>query len=588
MSRPRRERSRALRVAARLLRRAGLAAGSVALAALAALVVLDRQYPFPLARLEPRYSARVELVGGEPIARRVAADGQWRRPATLAELGPWLPRATVAIEDRRFRSHPGVDPLGVARAALANVRARRVVQGGSTLTMQLVGMAFETPRSLRGKLVEAFRSVQLERLWTKDQVLARYLEFAPYGRNLCGAVAGAEHWFGKAPADLSLEEAALLAGLPQGPARLRPDRYPERALLRRQAVLDALLARGDIDAARHRRASAAPLGLCERLGTAGPSGLDASHAAAQALRLRPGGGVTTLDQAAQRSAERLVAAHVARLPAGTDAALVVIEVESAEIKAWVGSADARDPLDGQNDGVRARRSPGSTLKPFVYAAAFERGLLRPDSIVQDTPLDLGGWRPQNFDGGASGAVSVAEALQRSLNLPALRVARSVGVENCIGLIEAAGVPLEDDAVSRAGLTLVTGGSPVTLLDLTNAYATLARGGAHVAPRLFVDQPHGTATRALSRASCEALFRLLSSEARPPRVFGGASHVGARPFCWKTGTSAGHVDAWAVGHDGVRAIGVWVGRFDGAGHPCYVGGEVAEPLLAELFVALAEV
>ncbi len=594
-------------------RRCGLAAGALALAGLAALAVLDRIYPFPLARLDAAYSARVALADGSQVGRRVAVDGQWRRPAELAELGTWLPLATIAIEDRRFRSHPGVDPVGVLRAAFANVRARRVVQGGSTLTMQLIGMAFETPRTLRGKLIEAFRAVQLERLWSKDEILARYLEFAPYGRNFAGAVAGAEHWFGKAPRDLSLAEAALLAGLPQGPTRLRPDLHPERALLRRQSVLDMLLQRGDIDREQHRRSSAMPVGLSPRVGLVprgGPGAgatqdatvappawdaawsspasvaVDASHAVAFALRQRPEGGVTTLVPPTQRTAERLVQAHAARLPSGTDLAVVVIDVAAADIVAWVGSADPSDPIDGQNDGVRARRSPGSTLKPFVYAAAFERGLLSPSSLVLDAPIDLGGWAPKNFDGGFHGEVSVGEALQRSLNLPALRVARSVGVERCVGLIEAAGVRLDPDAVSHSGLTLVTGGSPVSLLELTDAYATLARGGLHVAPRLYADAPRGAPVRALSEGTCTALFKLLSSETRAPRVTGGASHVGARPFCWKTGTSAGHVDAWAVGHDGVRAAGVWVGRFDGGSHPAYVGGEAAEPLLAELFVALA--
>lgn len=564
-------------------RRAALVAGAAALCTVAAFVALDRRYPFPLARLALPASGVVLAADGTPLGRRVAPDGQWRRPAPLGELGAWLPRATVAIEDRRFREHHGVDVRAFARAALANARAGRVVQGGSTLSMQLVGLTFDTPRTLRGKLVEVFRALQLERALTKDEVLERYLAAAPYGRNLSGAHAAAAHWFDKAPRDLALEEAALLAGLPQGPARLRPDRHPAAACARRNAVLDAMLAAGDIDAVAHARARAAPIELArQRLA---PEGLG-FHAAAAAFLERPGGAMTSLDPALQREVERVVRAHAAALPPGTDIALVAIDVAEACVVAYVGSADPRDPLDGQVDGARARRSPGSTLKPFVYAAAFERGALTPDAMVLDTPVDLAGWRPANFDGGFDGPVPVGDALRRSLNLPALRVAAAVGVERCVGIIEACGIDLAPDAISHAGLTLVTGGTPVTLLALVDGYATLARGGEHVPARRYVDEPRGAPVRVLTRATCDAVTRILSSEARAPRVRRGASHVDAPPFSWKTGTSAGHADAWAVGYDAATAVGVWVGRFDGAGHPSYVGAEVAEPILAELFVSEA--
>ena len=570
----------------RLARSVVIGCGVSFMVSIVALVALDRRYPFPSERLDAAWSAVVEASDGAPLARGVAPDGQWRRQVPLAEMGQWLPLATIAIEDRRFVAHDGVDVRAIVRALAANVRAGAVRQGGSTLTMQLVGMTFATPRSVRGKLVEAFRAVQLERLVSKDEVLEWYLNLAPYGRNLCGVEVAARHWFGRAPAELSLDEAALLAGLPQGPARLRPDRHPERALLRRRAVLDAMLRAEFITLEQHTDAVAAPLGLAAgaygEAGGARPS--SGFHVASWALRQRAEGGRTTIVPAVQREVERVVAAHTPDMPPGTDVAVVAIDVESASVIALMGSADPRDPLDGQVDGARARRSPGSALKPFVYAAAFECGRFTPRSRVADRPVDLAGWRPENFDGGFSGPVTVAEALRRSLNLPALRVAQVVGVERCVGLIEAAGASLASDAVSRAGLTLVTGGTPVTLLELTNAYATLARGGECVPVRLFVDEPRRPGVRALSAETCAALFTILSSEHRAPRIRGGASHVDTRPFLWKTGTSSGNVDAWALGHDGRVALGVWVGRFDGAGHPSYVGAAVAEPILAELFVS----
>lgn len=581
----------------RALGRAALAyAGVVVASAFAAphvVAALDRRFPLDLARLDRPSSAEVTASDGALLARGVAPDGQWRRPLALRDMGAWLPAATIAIEDRRFRAHDGVDVRAVLRAAVSNARAGRVRSGASTLSMQLIGLTSATPRSLRGKAIEAFRALQLERAWSKDRILERYLNLAPYGRNLCGVEAAARHWFGKAPRDLSLDEAALLAGLPQSPARLRPDRYPERALRRRAAVLDALVTTGAITADEHERARGAPLALARSASAQqGPAAGDAFaarprsafHVAAWALAERAGGGRTTLAPTAQAAVERVVRAHVSELVPGTDVAVVVLDVASSAVLALVGSPNPSDPLDGQVDGARARRSPGSALKPFVYGAAFDGGRCTPTSILSDTPIDLAGWRPANFDGGFSGPVEAGEALRRSLNLPALRVAQAVGVERCVAVLEAAGASLAPNAIERAGLTLVTGGTPVTLLELTNAYATLARGGVQRRPRLFEDEPLSPPIRALSPETCAALFDILSSERRAPRICGGASHVDARPFMWKTGTSSGNVDAWAIGHDRSLAIGVWVGRFSGAGHPSYVGAEVAEPILAELFVS----
>jgi len=578
---------------ARVLRRAAGLALVVALVAAAALWWLDRRYPFPLERLARPASVELGAVDGTELARRVAADGQWRKPAPLAKLGTWLPLATVAIEDRRFWSHPGVDARAVVRAAVVDLRARRVREGASTITMQLVGLTLETPRTFRGKLVEALRALQLERALEKEEILERYLALAPYGRNLSGAVTAAQRWFGKAPQDLSLDEAALLAGLPQGPSRLRPDRHPERALARRRSVLEALHTGGWIDEVEFERAAAAPLGLvggafegdssAPRARRTGATAIDASHVAGWALAQRPTGGTTLIEPDLQREVERIVAAHVPHLPPGTDVAVVIIDVERAALIALVGSADPTDPVDGQVDGARALRSPGSALKPLVYAAAFESGRFDARSILDDGPVELGGWRPSNFDGGNDGPVRLDEALRRSLNLPALRVAQAVGVERCIGLIEAAGARLEPAAASRAGLTLVTGGTPVRLVELTNVYATLARGGLFEPVRVFADEPRRTPLRAVTQRACEMVTAILSSSERAPSIRGGASHVAARPFMWKTGTSSGHVDALAVGHDGRVALGVWVGRFDGGGHPAYTGSEAAEPILAELFV-----
>jgi penicillin-binding protein 1C len=576
-------RSAARARAFRWLRRALLTAAGGAFACAAAFLAFDQLHPFPLERLRSPWSSEVRAADGTRLAARVASDEQWRQPCELAELGPWLPAATLAVEDRRFRSHLGVDPLAVLRALASNVRAGAVREGASTLTMQLVALTLGSERTFSGKAVEAFRALQLERELDKDEILAAYLERAPYGRNVCGAREAAQRWFAKEPAELSLDEAALLAGLPQSPSRLRPDRHPEAARARRNVVLDRMHEQGRITLAQHTAAVAAPLQLSN---APAATDLDAFHASAWALSVRPQGGITTLDAQLQAEVERVVAAHLPHLPPGTDVAVVAIDVASASLAAHVGSADPFDPLDGEVDGARARRSPGSALKPFVFAAAFECGRLAADSVIDDTPLELDGWRPENFDGGFHGPVRADEALRRSLNLPALRIARAIGVERCVGVIEASGATLGADPVARGGLTLVTGGTGVTLVELTNAYATLARGGSHLPLRLFVDTPFGTPTRVFSAATCESLFTILSSDARAPNLRTGASLVGREPFAWKTGTSSGNVDAWAVGFDRRHALGVWVGRFDGSGHAAYVGALAAEPILAELFASSA--
>jgi penicillin-binding protein 1C len=478
-------------------------------------------------------------------------------------MGPWIGPATIAVEDQRFREHQGVDPLAAVRAVGQLVREGGVVSGASTITMQVCRMTEPRERTLSAKAIESFRALQLEARCTKDEILERYLNLAPYGGNVRGVACAAERWFGKRPADLSLEEAALLAGLPQSPSRLRPDRYPARARARRDFVLSRMLAVGLLDRAQYERACAAPVVLAPR-----PPRATAPHVAEMAFARRPAGGRTTLDLDAQREVERIVAEGAGDLPPESDLAVVVIDIETAELRALIGSPDARDPRDGLVNGALARRSPGSTLKPFVFAAAIESGRLDPHGVVDDSPLDLAGWTPENFEGGFDGEVSVAEALRRSLNVPSLRVASRAGLHRCLGVMEGCGLRFPRGTATRSGLALVTGATEVRLFDLTNAYATLGRGGVHRPVRLFPDEP-APSRRVLTESTCEVLTGILSD-------------AGASPFAWKTGTSSSHRDAWAVGHDGRLAIGVWIGRFGGAGRVEYTGRRVAEPLLRRLF------
>ena len=577
----------------RLLRK-GLVASAVAaiLWVVAAPIVyrsLDRRFPYPVDSLVFHSSGHVHAAGPErsEIARTVAPDEQWRRPIALEEMGRWLPLATIAIEDVRFRSHSGVDARAVLRATVRNVRSLRVREGASTISMQIVGMTQRTPRTLKGKAIEAFRALQAEELLGKDKILEHYLNLVPYGGNVVGAAMGAEAWFGCDASDLSLGEAALLAGLPQAPSWLRPDRHPERARKRRGAVLASMLRAGWITDEQAAQAEAVPIPAQLWPSRAEAPSIPATlHAGAWALAERPEGGQTTLQPRLQSRVHRIAQEHRRHLPEGADIAIVAIDVDTASIVAHLGSSAADDPVDGQVDGARAWRSPGSTLKPFVYGAAIEQGRLRPESLLDDSAVDLDGWEPTNFDPTFQGQVTLADALRQSLNIPALRAARVAGLDRCLGVMEAAGLVLPEGIAEDSGLALVTGGTRVRLVDLTNAYATLARGGLFAPVRLWNDEAAAAPqVRALSASTCEAINDILSDEHRAPRVRGGASHVGGIGFMWKTGTSSGHRDAWAVGHNGTLAIGVWVGHFNGAGDPSFVGAEVAEPILAELMAAV---
>jgi penicillin-binding protein 1C len=309
--------------------------------------------------------------------------------------------------------------------------------------------------------------------------------------------------------------------------------------------------------------------------------LKASHAAWFALKRRPSGGHTTIDLDIQKQVEQLAQDHLHRLPKNTELAVVVIDITESSIVSMIGSGDHTDPVDGQVNGALAKRSPGSALKPFIYAAAFEAGRLNSESIVYDIPISRGGWAPLNFDRVFTGPLTAAEALQQSLNIPAVLIAEGVGLARCCGILEAVGIPLPPDTQKRGGLALAVGGIEVRLLELTNSYATLGRDGLRRYPKIFPDES-APPIRTLSTNVCRAISKILSSRQRRPRGMETVLAENVPWFMWKTGTSSGRRDAWAIGHNRRYAIGVWVGRFRGTGRTAYIGAEAAEPLLVELF------
>jgi len=543
----------------------------------AAFVLVWHLYPFPRERLERWSTSPVVLdIRGRQMFSVVGSDEQWRYPVRMADVSPWLVQATIAVEDERFYRHPGVDPTAIVRAVGQNLLARRIVSGASTLDMQVCRMMDNRPRTCTAKIAEAFRAVQLDRLMSKQEILETYLNVAPYGGNLRGVEAASLAYFNKRAKDLSLAEAALIAGLPQSPSRYCPDRRLDAALGRQQVVLRRMLDARAITAEQLAQAQATPVEISRSARFP-----QAIHASFLALRRRPAGGRTTIDLDIQGQVERLAGEHLATLPEGTELAVVVIDVANSAITAMLGSGDSSDPLDGRVNGVLARRSPGSALKPFIYAAAFEMERLNGESTVYDVPITRAGWTPANFDKTHVEEIVAAEALRRSLNVPAILVAEEVGLAHCCGVLEAVGIDLPADACKRGGLALVVGGVEVTLLDLTNAYATLARHGVRRQPLLFVNES-ADPSLALKPEVCASISDILSSRRRQPASADSQSANDLPWFMWKTGTSSGRRDAWAVGHNYRYAIGAWAGRFRGTGRLEYVGSGAAEPLLCRLF------
>ncbi|MBL4771232.1 MAG: penicillin-binding protein 1C, partial [Planctomycetes bacterium] len=537
----------------------------------------DALYPLPGELLAaPPKNPSLFARDVSPVQVLLASDEQWRKPVALHEISQTLIEATIAVEDQRFRQHVGVDPLAILRAVKQNALSGRTLSGASTLTMQLVKMqSRHLKRNLANKLNEAFRALQLERELSKDQILELYLNVAPYVGNHRGIESASLALFAKHAADLSQAEAYLLAGLPQSPTFYNPNRRPKNALARREMVLAAAVQTGQLDEEEARRISNTRLTFEDS-----PRSIVAPHFARLAFNARPAGGRTTLDTALQQRCEQIVQEHSARLPEGNDIALIVIELETGAVRALIGSADVLDPIDGQVNGATAWRSPGSALKPFLYAAAFEAGLATPKTQIDDSPMELAGWTPGNFEGDFSGSVSATDALRRSLNIPAMRIARLAGLTRTIGVLESSGVRFRPGTAQAAGLALATGAAEVRLIDLTNAYATLGRNGTFKPWVLFEDQTDTplAGNRVLSEKTCDHLHGMLSTRKRFEAARQNAHH-----FCWKTGTSSGFRDAWSLGHDDQYAVGIWVGNFSGTGHPAFVGSQAATPMLTDVFL-----
>lgn len=521
----------------------------------------------------------------EMLRAFLAPDEMWRIPVSDTEVSPILRNAIVTYEDRRFYMHPGVDPLAIGRAFIANLQAGEVVQGGSTLTMQVARLMLPKSRTLGNKLVEAFRALQLEWTYSKAEILDFYFNLAPYGGNIVGVGAAARFYFDKDPSQLSLGEAALLAAIPNNPNRYRPDLRPESARDAREKVLRLLNAHERItdDALTHALSEPLPRQRFDLPFLAPHLAVRVAQRSKNAARL-----TTTLDATTQRLAEQMLDAHLQPwLPQGiTNGAVVIIENETRAVRALVGSRAFFDAKhEGQVSGAFAPRSPGSALKPFIYALAMDRGLIALESQLYDIPVDYAGYRPENFDRQYHGVVSAEQALIRSLNVPAVNLSAKLGPTDLYDFLQAGGITTLTEAANHYGLALILGGGEVNLLELTNLYAAFADEGQHRPYRLFEADPVAEPKPLMHPGVSYLITETLSQLRRPDLPAVWEWSVDMPKVAWKTGTSYGHRDAWSIGYTPRYTVGVWIGNFDGKGVPNLVGAEAAAPLLFNLFTAL---
>lgn len=540
----------------------------------ALLWLADRIWPLPLPKDD---LARVVLAeDGTPLWRFADANGVWRYPVQTGEVSPYYLDALLTYEDRWFYQHPGVNPLALARATWQNLTGARVVSGGSTLSMQVARLLDPHSRTFHGKLRQLWRTAQLEWHLSKAEILNLYLNRAPFGGTLQGVAAASWAYLGKSPAQLTHAEAALLAVLPQAPSRLRPDRHPQRAQEARDKVLRRLGEFQVWPASAVAEALEEPLLLAPRL--------EPSLAPLLARRLnRPDSPPlirTTLDATLQRRLEDLLLGWRARLPEYTSAAILVVEEDSMAVRAYLGSVDINDAKRfGHVDMISALRSPGSTLKPFLYGMALDEGLIHSESLLQDVPRRYGDYRPGNFSMGFTGAVPASTALSSSLNLPAVQLLEAYGPKRFAAQMRIGGVPLALPALAEPNLALILGGAGSRLEDLVSGYSAFARDGRSATIRL---QPDDTLKERplLSPGSAWIVRRILSGQARPDRD--PRAELVQRPaLAWKTGTSYGFRDAWAIGVGPRYLIGVWIGRPDGTPVPGQFGLASAAPLMLQV-------
>ncbi len=606
-------------------------------------------FPLPKARLHPPVSQIVLDRNGEWLRAFLADDGMWRfsrqgislqpsavrnqqdgvaspenlltegfrKPQTIPADTYLLHQAMLTSEDRWFYYHYGINPVSIATALYDNLKAGKVVRGGSTITMQVARLMEPKARNIPNKLIEMFRALQLEHAYSKSEILTFYFNMLPYGGNIVGTAAASRFYFNKPQHALSLGEAALLAAIPNAPERLRPDRFPENVRKAREKVLNRLLARRQISEQQWQEAVQEPIPNKRY-----PLPFKAPHLSrllvkknrSNAKLTSDGRIYTTIDAKVQETAVRILSEYLESerklslrgSHSTSTGAIIVMDTQSRHVLAMVGSHDFfdREAL-GQVNGTLAPRSPGSALKPFVYALAMEQGLITPETLLFDVPVTYAGYEPVNYDGKYNGYITARQALARSLNVPAVNLnsrlenrtlysppiqesKARVGGSTLHTFLKQAGISTLAPA-QKYGLSMVLGGCEVNLLELTTLYAGLANMGEFGHYQLTLPRNSHLPQRLLRKETSFIITEMLTDSQLPintvknPEAFERTMNL--PKIAWKTGTSYGHRDAWCIGYSPTLTIGVWLGNFSGKGTPMLSGTEAATPILFALFTAL---
>lgn len=544
------------------------------------------------------YSTVIEDKDGKLLGALISGDGQWRFPPPES-IPEKIKQCIILFEDRNFEYHPGVDAVALARAVYLNIKNRKIVSGGSTISMQVIRLMRKgKSRTISEKIVEMYLAFRLEMMYTKKEILSLYLSHAPFGGNVVGLEAASWRYFGCEPAGLTWADAASLAVLPNAPSMIHPGRNREILRAKRNALLDRLLENEIIDSVTWMLSLGEPLpDKPKPLPQMAPHMLAAMHASHKGQRIR-----TTLDKYLQGMAQDLLNRHVKYLKQNEihNAAALILEVESGNVLAYVGNTTLPGGAHAEMvDVIRAPRSSGSILKPLLYAALLHEGAILPKTLIPDIPTRMTGFSPKNFNETYDGAVYANQALSRSLNIPAVKMLQDYGVERFHAFLQEMGMTSLHRTAGAYGLSLILGGAEATLWDLAGIYASMSRTLNHfygqsgkynaidfhppfIIPETSGDELLLTNETRLNAASIWLSYKAMEEVNRPDLEQNWEKFSSARRIAWKTGTSFGFRDAWAIGTDPSYVVAIWAGNADGEGRPGLTGVTAAAPLLFELF------
>ncbi len=554
------------------------------LSILSLFLILDALCPLPRERIDKDFSTVYLDRNGELLRITLSPSEKYRVRLPLEQISPYLRKGFILYEDRYFFLHPGVNPVSVSRAVIQNLGGGRIVSGASTLSMQIARMLYNRPRTVFSKILEMFNAIQLEFYYSKNELLEIYLNMIPMGGNIEGVGAAAYFYFGKNALDLSLSETALLIGIPNSPNQNRPDLYPENARKMELAVLSRIYKEMGISLGEAEKAAGNILRiqrhenpfLCPHLIEAGKKG-DPGF-------IRK----TAIDLNIQYYCESVLSKYSAdhKKKEIYNGAIIVADNETGEVLAYAGSPDYYDrEHNGQVNGCAVRRSPGSALKPFIYARALEEGMLTPQGLVYDIPKTFeDSFTPENFSKSCHGIVTAEYALINSLNIPAVRLEESLNGKGLSYVLKKIFPEDRDILIDRAGLSLPLGSFAVSLEEAVSLYRMLARGGIYSPLKFYLNENPAAAysRRVLDPRSCFIISEMLSDYYRPdmPYSWEFAPHLAKAAL--KTGTSFGLKDAWCIGYNPKYTIGIWIGNADSRGSPFLVGAQIASPIFVEIF------